>query len=366
MSSGSPSIQPAKPGRGQQVVELHGQLGAVLGREERLQIDRADAFERRRLDLPDQAGQVEVLPLAPGRVEQLARAEYARGCGSDRHRCPPGPAGREAAATMRSRSRSSSARDLAAAEHRTNAARTTAGRHSSRACRSPLSAASRNRAMRSPSWPHSASPSRQRLAVCAASSSGVISFRPASALVDPGTKVAGPQFGKRQQQVAQVSLGVDGDGRNAVDGGFFQQRQAQARLAAAGHADADGVRGQVLGVVEDQVLSGLALGQVVFAAEVEKRRVFRSLPSPAWAPLRCWTMDPQVYPGVRRSKALCQESAPEHETSDRRDSCWRTMEGRHRRQLGLVTVRRYSLPTRSLGVHGRSFVRAAFEPKLDR
>ena len=88
------------------------------------------------------------------------------------------------------------------------------------------------------------------------------------ARVHPGLEVRGLQVRKRQQQVADVALGVDGDGRHAVDGGLLQQRQAQARLAAAGHADADGVGGQVPGVVEQFIAERLGL-RVVFPAEVE-------------------------------------------------------------------------------------------------
>ena len=48
-------------------------------------------------------------------------------------------------------------------------------------------------------------------------------------LVDPGAEVAGRQPRKRQQQVRQVPLGVDGDGGHAVDGGFLDERRGRAR-----------------------------------------------------------------------------------------------------------------------------------------
>ena len=94
-------------------------------------------------------------------------------------------------------------------------------------------------------------------------------LRAASAGSIQGRKSAGARFGKRQQQVAQVALGIDGDRRDAVDGRFFEQREAQARLAAAGHADADGVRGQILRVVQQQLVAQLLRRRVEFTAQVE-------------------------------------------------------------------------------------------------
>ncbi len=68
--------------------------------------------------------------------------------------------------------------------------------------------------------------------------------------IDPGREVLGAQFRERQQQVGDVAFRVDHNRRDAVERGFLEQRQAQAGLAAAGHADADGVGGQVARVVE--------------------------------------------------------------------------------------------------------------------
>jgi hypothetical protein len=36
-------------------------------------------------------------------------------------------------------------------------------------------------------------------------------------LVDPGPEILGPETGKKQGQVSQVALGVDDEGRDAVD-----------------------------------------------------------------------------------------------------------------------------------------------------
>ena len=55
---------------GQQPVEPHGQVEALLRREERLEVDDADLGERRRLDLLNQRRQIEVPPLRPGGPEE--------------------------------------------------------------------------------------------------------------------------------------------------------------------------------------------------------------------------------------------------------------------------------------------------------
>jgi hypothetical protein len=64
------ALEPGREaGGGEQVVERHRQPEALLRREERLQVEDADALHRRVLDLLDDAGEIEVLPLPPGGVE---------------------------------------------------------------------------------------------------------------------------------------------------------------------------------------------------------------------------------------------------------------------------------------------------------
>src|SRR5690606_23697058 len=87
--------------------------------------------------------------------------------------------------------------------------------------------------------------------------------------VDPRLEVFGPQLREGEGQVAEVTLGVDGQDWHPVNGGFLDEADAQPGLAAAGHADDDCVGGQVAGVVEH----GLAgHGHVIgldLAAQVE-------------------------------------------------------------------------------------------------
>ena len=85
----------------------------------------------------------------------------------------------------------------------------------------------------------------------------------------PREEILAAQLGKAQEKVAEVSLGVDRDHRDAVDRRLFQQRHAQPRLAAAGHPHADRVRRQMLRLVKHGLRTDLALLQVVFLAEIE-------------------------------------------------------------------------------------------------
>ena len=97
--------------------------------------------------------------------------------------------------------------------------------------------------------------------------------RPRVVGVEPLGEITRREVGELKQEVRQVALGVDDDGGDAVDGRLLEQRDAQAGLARAGHADDDAVGREVAGVVHDVLvgLDGLG-GEVVLAAEVEARR----------------------------------------------------------------------------------------------
>ena len=60
--------------------------------------------------------------------------------------------------------------------------------------------------------------------------------------VHPGLKGLGLQFGKLEQEIGDVALGVNQNRREAGQRRLFQQIQTQAGLAAARHAHAHGVR----------------------------------------------------------------------------------------------------------------------------
>src|SRR5262249_42760101 len=77
---------------------------------------------------------------------------------------------------------------------------------------------------------------------------------PGVILVDPGLKIRCLQLRERQQQVGQVSLGIDDDRRYSVNSRFLQQPYAQACLAAACHTDTGRMGQQILRVVQDQLV----------------------------------------------------------------------------------------------------------------
>jgi hypothetical protein len=72
-----------------------------------------------------------------------------------------------------------------------------------------------------------------------------------------------------EQGVGHIALGVDHQGGDVPQGGFLQQVDAQAGLAGAGHADDDGMRGQVVGIVEQGLVDGFASLGIKNAPQVE-------------------------------------------------------------------------------------------------
>ena len=131
--------------------------------------------------------------------------------------------------------------------------------------------------MRAPSWPHAARPSRQRSRLLACERVRRDAGAPRLVFVDPRPEVFRREVRERQQQVREVPLRIDGDHGHAVDCGLLDQRKAQPGLAAARHADADGVRHEVTRVVEDGCFE-LFLGvEVVLATEVEDAELLEVL-----------------------------------------------------------------------------------------
>ncbi len=76
-----------------------------------------------------------------------------------------------------------------------------------------------------------------------------------------------------QQQVADVTFGVNDDRRDAIQDGFLEQGDAQAGLAAAGHAQDQTVGGQVARIVIDHlILDDLIRLGLIEAPDVEVGR----------------------------------------------------------------------------------------------
>ena len=97
---------------------------------------------------------------------------------------------------------------------------------------------------------------------------------PRVVFVDPGPELGRTQSREGQEQVAEIALRIDGNDRHAVDGRFLDQIQAQAGLAAAGHADADRVGDEIARVVEHGLVAGRPGRDVVAPAEVEEAELF--------------------------------------------------------------------------------------------
>ena len=72
------------------------------------------------------------------------------------------------------------------------------------------------------------------------------------ARIDPRLEIPRRERRKREEQVSDVTFGIDADRGHSVDRGLFEERDAEARLAAARHADADRVGRQITRVVEQR------------------------------------------------------------------------------------------------------------------
>ena len=241
--------------RGEQVVDGHRQAEAVLGREERLQVEDADARRPRVLDARDERRQVEALALRPGvlqdRREQDVLAALHRVAGDADQRQQPRRRGRDRVA--QALGVVAIGRRCQGAEHGQGAAGVAAGRVD-REVGSGAQAADALAVLAPPGQallPARGLLRREGVDVDAGTCGG--------ARVDPGREVGGRQVGEGQQEVAEIALGVDQDRRHAVDRRLLQEVDAQAGLAAARHADADGVRDEVRGVVEHELLARLAV-----------------------------------------------------------------------------------------------------------
>ena len=128
--------------------------------------------------------------------------------------------------------------------------------------------------MRAPSWPHSARPFDHFAASAAANASGVWPARRASSASTHGAKSAGGESREGEQQVAEVAFRIDRDHGHAVDRRFFDQVDAKAGLAAAGHAGDHGMRDEVRRIVKKRrVAAGLGV-RVDLTAEVEQAELF--------------------------------------------------------------------------------------------
>ena len=190
MSSGSPFSPGGKAGRGDDVVERHRQPKAVLLGIEGVQVNTPSCCEGRLLDADDQLGQVQVLPRAPGVLNDVGEQDVlaaAHRVGLDPHQTQQAPTqcpgSRSRSVSLSVSQSSSGALEAAHDAHR-------AARPPNRACRwrtPPLPSA---RGCAPAPRPSSPAP-RASLACAAAKSSGVRPLRRGVVRVDPGQEILG-------------------------------------------------------------------------------------------------------------------------------------------------------------------------------
>ena len=263
--AGEPRLE---AGRGEQVVQRARQLEAVVGGVEGFQLERADPRDRRRLDLVDEAGQVEVARLLPRRLQDLGDQDVL-----------PAPqrvgvdAG-EAEQARRGRGEPLAEQLLVLPD---GGGRRREGLHDGdgQPRRAARGVDGEVRGIPEPADPLAALPplGEPRLPQLGLLGSVGLEGQPLPLgvpLVDPRGEVLRSEVREGEQQVGEVPLRVDGDRRDPVDQRLFQEREAEPGLAAPRHPDADRVGDQVLGVVEDQRLQAGLAAEVVRAAEVEQ------------------------------------------------------------------------------------------------
>jgi len=92
--------------------------------------------------------------------------------------------------------------------------------------------------------------------------------------INPRLEILGRKLWECQEEIAEIAFGIDRDGRDTVDCRLLEQGNAESRLAAAGHADTDCVRRQILRIVQHGAVGGPALRKVVFATKVKCSELF--------------------------------------------------------------------------------------------
>ena len=270
-SSGSPFEPLLEPWRRQDAVQLQRQVEAILLREERLQIEHAELVERRGLHEMDQRGKVEAPAVLPRAREQrrqqrvlaasrrgvdAGKRQHARGCGAGAvpHEFEVLPLLRPGGVER--------------TQHRNGQPRA-APRRVDREVGGCPEALNAGRVL-----PPVGQPPRPGLSLVR----GVLLRFPSGAagfvLVDPGPELRGREIGEGQQEVPKVPFGIDRDHGDAVDECFFEEPDAEARLAGTRHAHAHGMRHEVARVVQYGRLEPCAASDVVFTTEVEEPELF--------------------------------------------------------------------------------------------
>ena len=275
MSSGTPSSHTSNPGEASTLLKRSASVLPFLGGVVRFQVQYADAVERGTLNLLDEPRQIRRRRRRPqtrgpptrtsargraGPVSRVAgqRQQTGRGAGDAR----PGIV--VALAVGRPQRSQERQRRAGAAARRQHA-------HG----RGVLQLGDARRA----SGPSRPGPSATSSACCSASWSGVRLRAAASAGSTQGRKSAGASDGNVRSRLARSPLGSMASTGMPSMAASSMRPMPRPGLAAAGHADADGVRDQVLRVVEDQVVAPLRAPRGRTACRGRTARVSRSRPA---------------------------------------------------------------------------------------
>ena len=254
-------------GRCEQVVQRHRQAEAVLGGVEGLEVHDTDALDARVLDFLDQAAEIEADPRPPTAVQDLREQDVfatADRVGIEAEQGEQaGDRGHHALAHGVVVLAHGFGRRGEGTEHGQGQAGTAAGRVDRDVGR-VLEALDACAVL---------APGGEALAPEIGRGLGVLGDGPSLARrfagIDPRLEALGREVGEGQHQVAEIALGIDRNGRHAVEGGLFEQRDAQARLARTRHADTHAVGRQVLGVVHEQLVGDVVRVHVEGLAQVE-------------------------------------------------------------------------------------------------
>ena len=250
-------------GGGEQAVELHGQLRAVSGREEVVDLEHAQLADLWRDDLADQARQVEVPTLGPGVVDEVGQQDVlAAGERVGRDADQPEEAGHEALDLVGDGLRVGAfGRPVQAPDdveaHAGGGARRVDGERGGVLERLDPGAVD--------------APRGQALLPGARHLGGVTALH-------PGGEPVGRERREGEEQVPEVALGVEDQGGDAVEERLLDEIDAEAGLTRSGHADDHAVGGEV-GRLEEDLLAGAPVVAVDRLADEQPAR--RDLDHPA-------------------------------------------------------------------------------------
>src|SRR5262249_36942833 len=142
----------------------------------------------------------------------------------------------------------------------------------------------------------------------------------------PRRELLGGELREREEEVSEVALRIDDDRGNAVDRRLLEERDRQTGLAAAGHADDDGVRRQVFCVVEERTIAFSAEIEGAELLEVREHRPRRSIT--ARRPASCSRTRATRCPGSTR--ALRRTPPSRARCASARSGCRRSSRRRRR------------------------------------